>query len=309
MNNHPHTSTPSTPLYIGRFAPSPTGRLHFGSLVAAVASYVDAKAHQGQWLVRIEDLDPPREVPGAASDILHTLEAFKLQWDGEVMYQSQRSERYQSIIQQLQEQQLLYGCNCTRKQIRQSGGVYLNVCRNQQWPITNDSAIRVKQSQHPPEFIDPIMGPLQESPEKQREDFIVRRRDGLFAYQLAVVCDDIDQNISCVVRGADLLDSTPKQLRLFQLLNQTAPEYLHIPLAVNQQGDKLSKQNYAPAIQPEQAQEQLFQALRFLGHCPPSEFKSESCEQTLSWAIEHWQRQSIPRTLTINIDSTRLESS
>ena len=301
MNSNPQPSAPSNLPYIGRFAPSPTGRLHFGSLVAAVASFVDAKAHQGRWLVRIEDLDPPREVPGAASDILHTLEAFKLHWDGDVIYQSDRSARYQSAIQQLQQQQLIYGCRCTRKQIRQSGGVYLNVCRDQQWPITNDSAIRVKQSAHPSDFADPIMGALQESPDKQREDFIIRRRDGLFAYQLAVVCDDIDQGISCVVRGADLLDSTPKQLRLFQLFNHPPPEYLHIPLAVNQNGDKLSKQNYAPAILPVQAQDQLFQALCFLGQKPPAELKTNSCEQMLRWAMDHWQRSAIPKTPAINV--------
>ncbi len=294
-NDASQTQQHSGDQYRGRFAPSPTGLLHFGSLVAAVASYLDARHHQGQWLVRIEDLDPPREQPGAADNILKTLESFGLEWDGSVLYQSSRLNRYAEQLEYLKSQNAVYACQCTRKQIRMSGGVYRNHCRTRGLPFTGSVAIRTIQQNADSSYRDPIQGLLELDNDRANEDFIVKRRDGLFAYQLAVVVDDIDQNINQVIRGADLLDSTPKQQRLFQLFGHDSPMYKHLPLAVDAQGNKLSKQNYAPAIEAKRATEQLLVALEFLGQSPPKELFSSDCATVLAWAAEHWNWRSIPR--------------
>lgn len=283
-------------MYCGRFAPSPTGRLHFGSLVAAVASYLDARAHNGKWLVRIEDLDPPREQPGAAKDILKTLESFALYWDESVEYQSNRHHIYEHRLEQLITQQRVYACHCTRKQIRAAGGIYQNLCRERQHSLQGSVALRFLQ-QHPiTEFNDLIQGEVSFPIQLMAEDFIIKRKDGLFAYQLAVVSDDIAQGINCVVRGADLLDSTPRQMALYQCYNLQPPEYLHIPLAINPDGSKLSKQNYAPAINSEQAQLQLLAALNFLGQPTTDLSSNATCAEILQHAVKTWSRQSIPRT-------------
>ncbi len=283
-------------MYRGRFAPSPTGRLHFGSLVAAVASYLDARAHNGQWLVRIEDLDPPREQPGAAKDILNTLEAFALYWDEPVEYQSQRHKRYEERLDQLIEQQRVYACHCTRKQIRESGGVYQNICRNRQHSLKDSVALRFLQQQPITEFCDQLQGKVCFPQAQMAEDFIIKRKDGLFAYQLAVVSDDIDQEITSVVRGADLLDSTPRQIALYKCFQEKPPEYLHIPLAINPDGNKLSKQNYAPAIEAAQARSQLVAALAFLGQATADIPPKASCEEILTIAAYQWSRERVPRT-------------
>ncbi len=288
-----------TQLYRGRFAPSPTGPLHFGSLVAALASYLDAKANNGQWLVRMEDLDPPREQPGAAQNILDTLAAFQLHWDETVMFQSTQHSRYQQRLDELVTQQKVYACQCTRKQIKAAGGIYPNSCRDKQLAITPDSPLRVRQPSTATEFQDGIQtaqspNSLSIDPQKYQEDFVVKRRDGLFAYQLAVVVDDIDQAITHVVRGADLLDSTPWQLTLFDYFAAPAPQYFHIPLVSGADGQKLSKQNLAPAIDAQQAQSLLVDALHFLAQKPPENLKRASCHSILEWGVAHWQLSKIP---------------
>ncbi len=259
---------------VGRFAPSPSGPLHFGSLIAAVGSYLIAKAVGGKWLVRIEDIDPPREVPGAADQILRQLEAFGFEWDGEVLYQSTRLDRYQEILNDLRHQDLVYACDCTRKQIfeQRNDRIYTNVCANKNLasslnsPKTHDVAWRIRHGNGDYSFKDGIEGLCTFDQSIYEEDFIIKRKDGLIAYQLAVVVDDIDQGINQVVRGLDILDSTPRQLRLYEALKATPPEYYHLPLALDKDGHKLCKQHGAKAIEPENASKLLIKALKFLGY-------------------------------------------
>ncbi|MCK5820063.1 MAG: tRNA glutamyl-Q(34) synthetase GluQRS, partial [Psychromonas sp.] len=234
-------------LYIGRFAPSPSGALHFGSLVAAVGSYLQAKSQNGLWYVRIEDIDPPREVKGASQDILDTLLAYGLKWDGDVVYQSQQSASYEAVLNQLYENNCSYYCQCTRKIIKQQGGLYQGNCRNKKYSQENAALrINLKQLGDPIEhFFDQLHGKISTP---INDDFILRRKDGLYAYNLAVVVDDIKQNVTEIVRGADLIETTTKQLALYRLLNKPAPRYLHLPLAVMSPGNKLSKQNHALAV-------------------------------------------------------------
>ncbi|QBF82358.1 tRNA glutamyl-Q(34) synthetase GluQRS [Shewanella maritima] len=248
--------------YIGRFAPSPSGPLHFGSLIAALASYLRAHAEQGQWLLRMEDLDPPREVAGAANDILKTLDAYGLHWHGQVMYQSQRHQAYQDCIDELITSNQAYFCQCTRKQIQQAGGIYSGHCRALEH---QDGAIRVINQAQIATFDDQIMGKVNVAADFASEDFIIKRRDGLFAYQLAVVLDDAEQGITEVVRGSDLLTSSCRQLSLFAMLGLDAPKWAHVPVASIEPGFKLSKQNHAPAIDINKPQASINAALAFLG--------------------------------------------
>ena len=285
-------------VYRGRFAPSPSGPLHFGSLIAALGSYLDAKAHQGKWLLRIEDIDSPRVVPGASDSILRTLDAFALHWDETVVYQSQRHDLYQHTLEKLQQQGAIYACQCTRKQIKAFGGVYTNQCRDLSLCL-EDNALRLKQ-QHPvAEFIDRIQGPIHVDSDFANEDFIVKRRDGLFAYQLVVVLDDIGQGITDIVRGADLLEPTVRQISLYQLLKQPIPRFAHLPLAVTEPGFKLSKQNHAPAVDHRDPSPALVAALAFLGLEPPKELHLSPAENILSWAIAHWDINDIPKQTEI----------
>ncbi|MEH8016074.1 tRNA glutamyl-Q(34) synthetase GluQRS [Rheinheimera muenzenbergensis] len=286
------------PCYIGRFAPSPSGPLHFGSLIAAVGSYLQAKSQHGQWLVRMEDIDTPRMVPGADSDILRTLEQFGLHWDGVVLYQSQRLERYQQILQQLKAQQLIYGCQCSRKQISSLGGLYDNRCAQAQL-TTEPLAWRLRSSNVSTDFTDLVFGQQQIAASLAQEDYIVRRRDGLFAYQLVVVVDDIDQAVTQVIRGADLLQMTPRQQALCQLLGAAAPQYGHLPLAVTKPGFKLSKQNHAAAIAQWPAAAILSRVLGFLNHMPPTELQQAPVTEQLNWASSQWQLNKVPAQLEI----------
>lgn len=283
--------TPSSP-YIGRFAPSPSGELHFGSLLAALGSYLQAHHHGGRWLVRMEDIDPPREVAGAAHSILSTLERFGLCWHGEVMYQSQQGERYRAILAELRQQQLTYACRCTRAQIKQAGGFYQGHCRDAHWPI-KDSAIRLRTTQPVYQFDDLLQGTTLIPRPLAEEDFIIHRKDGLYAYNLAVTLDDIAQGITQVVRGADLLMPTGRQIALMQQLSAKVPEYVHLPLAVSAPGMKLSKQNHAPSIAQQDIMQTTWQALNFLGQQPPalSEFAHQS--DLLAWAITNWQLDKV----------------
>ncbi len=279
--------------YTGRFAPSPSGQLHFGSLLAALGSYLQAKAHNGQWLVRIEDLDPPREVPGAADDILRTLEAYGLCWDGEVMYQSQRHDAYRATLDQLDQAGLLYACRCTRKQIQAAGGFYPGTCQSLALPWPGN-ALRLHTTSPVTHFQDSHFGRIQIPEALAAEDFIVLRKDGLFAYNLAVVVDDIEQGITEVVRGADLIEPTGRQQYLYACLEQSLPGYLHLPLAVTDNGLKLSKQNHAPALPLDSPQPALFQALDFLGQQPPQALLQATTEELLQWAVANWQVEKIP---------------
>jgi glutamyl-Q tRNA(Asp) synthetase len=278
-------------LYRGRFAPSPSGPLHFGSLVAALGSWLDARNHHGEWLLRIEDIDPPREVAGAADDILSTLDTYGLHWDQEVSYQSHHLKRYQQILEQLHNDDLVYRCNCTRKQIKALGGIYQNTCRNKKLAQQSEYALRLKVDISTNGFDDCYQGYCTIDENTANEDFILKRKDGFYAYMLAVVVDDIDQNISHVIRGADLLETTQQQRCLFNILKKSPPIYGHLPLAVNEQGMKLSKQNHAQAISLNKVNENIWQALTFLQQAPPEELRHDSKEQLLQWAVENWQSQ------------------
>ncbi|TAN71478.1 MAG: tRNA glutamyl-Q(34) synthetase GluQRS [Gallionella sp.] len=301
---------PST--YRGRFAPSPTGPLHFGSLVAAVGSYLDARHHHGQWLVRIEDLDTPRCVPGAADNILRTLEAFGLHWDEAILCQSRRTAAYEATLQQLQAIGAAYPCACTRKEIADSalhgieGPVYPGTCRNG-LPADRDArAWRVRTNNQPTEFNDALQGHINQHLESEIGDFVVKRADGLFAYQLAVVMDDAFQNITHVVRGADLLHSTPRQIYLQRLLGYATPAYMHLPIAVNAQGEKLSKQTLAPAVTADDVIATLFAVLEFLRQQPPAELRQGSVEEVLGWAIKNWQLGKLKGCLQLPTPACRL---
>ena len=250
--------------YRGRFAPSPSGLLHFGSLIAALASYLDAKHNNGQWLVRIEDIDPPREKAGASSEILKTLESYGLHWDDNVLYQSEQTQLYQGVLAELAQHKLSYHCACTRAQIKAAGGIYQGHCRALQLSKHN-CATRVINTAGTSEYHDLIQGQVSCNQQLAQEDFIVRRKDNLFAYQLAVVVDDIYQGISHVIRGCDLLEPTARQLSFYQILGNSAPKFGHFPLAVTEQGYKLSKQNNAPSIDRNAPIPSLIAALTFLG--------------------------------------------
>ncbi|MBF7729597.1 tRNA glutamyl-Q(34) synthetase GluQRS [Pseudomonas sp. N040] len=282
------------PPYIGRFAPTPSGYLHFGSLVAALASYLDARSAGGRWLLRMEDLDPPREIPGAQAEILRSLEAYGFAWDGPVIRQSERHEAYAQVVERLLAQGLAYACTCSRKQLEAYGGIYPGTCRNALHP-TRDAAIRIRVPQLEYRFVDRVQGEFLQHLGREVGDFVIRRRDGLFAYQLAVVLDDAWQGITDVVRGADLLDSTPRQLYLQELLGLPQPRYLHVPLIVQADGSKLGKSYRSPALPADQASRQLCRALRALGQQPPVALQAATPRAVLDWGCAHWQAEAIPR--------------
>ncbi|HUW49597.1 MAG TPA: tRNA glutamyl-Q(34) synthetase GluQRS [Sulfuricella sp.] len=290
----------NTPTYRGRFAPSPTGPLHFGSLVAAVGAFLEARSRGGEWLVRMEDLDLPRVVAGSADDILRTLEAFGLYWDGTVMFQSARNEAYRAALAELEKIGAAYPCACTRKEIVDSaiggidGPVYPGTCRGGLLSGREGRAVRVRTDSGSVGFDDGLQGHISQILATEVGDFVVRRADGLFAYQLAVVVDDAEQAISHIVRGADLLDSTPRQIYLQRLLGLPTPAYLHLPVAVNERGEKLSKQTLAPVVRQDDRVAQLYEALVFLGQLPPAELKDADVEAFWKWAVAHWRAELLP---------------
>ncbi len=266
--------------YRGRFAPSPTGPLHFGSLVAAVGSFLQAHQQQGRWLVRMEDLDPPREVPGAADEILRTLEHYGLNWDGEVIYQSQRSELYLDALERLTRQGLVYPCGCSRKEVMDKslvgrfGPIYQGICRQGLSKNKQPRALRVLTHDSPIVFTDQLQGSYEQCLEAEIGDFVVRRADKLFAYQLAVVIDDAEQGITEIVRGADLLDNTPRQIHLQQLLEiDTGAQSIH-------------------DLRPQHI---LFQVLLFLNQQPPAEIIECDLVSFWQWALANWQLNNIPK--------------
>lgn len=286
-------SSPSP--YIGRFAPSPTGPLHFGSLVAAVGSYLDARAQLGQWLVRMEDVDEPRCSQARADEILRALEACGFEWDGEVIYQRRRKSRYQAALDRLIGAGQAYPCACTRREVADSslkgieGPVYPGTCRAGLKGRTA-RAWRVRVGEATICFDDRLQGRHCQQLSSDIGDFVIRRADGCFAYQLAVVVDDAEQGVTHVVRGADLLVSTARQIHLQTLLGYATPDYLHLPVVLNQAGQKLSKQTLAPALQASNASRDLVAALGFLGLHPPQALQSASAAEILQWAIEQWRR-------------------
>ena len=257
--------------YVGRFAPSPTGPLHFGSLVAALASYEEARAAGGHWLVRMEDLDKPREQPGAADDILRALEALGFEWDGPVLYQSARLERYRAIAHDLAQRGFAYPCACTRRELEDSAlaldgaRIYPGTCRHGLPPGRSARALRLRTHDAPIGFNDAVQGRIEQRVEHEVGDFVLLRADGVVAYQLAVVADDLDQDVTHVVRGADLLDSTARQIHLQRLLGARAPRYAHVPVALNAAGEKLSKQTGARPLDLSEPRAELARARRFLG--------------------------------------------
>lgn len=291
--------------YRGRFAPSPTGPLHFGSLVAALGSCLEARAHRGEWLVRMEDVDEPRCSPAAAAGILRSLERLGFAWDGEVMVQSRRKERYRELLAGLQAGRLAYPCACTRRELADSAlavdgaAIYPGTCRSglpagktaRAWRLAVDAAVAA--------FDDAIQGRVSQRLGEEVGDFVLLRADGYYAYQLAVVADDADQGITHVVRGADLLDSTPRQIYLQSCLGLPTPAYAHLPVAVNAAGEKLSKQTRAVAIDDIDPAQALVAALRFLGQAPPDGLADVA--DVWAWAREIWRMEKVPRLRAVRV--------
>jgi glutamyl-Q tRNA(Asp) synthetase len=266
--------------------------LHFGSLLAAVASYLQARVNHGTWLLRVEDIDPPREQPGAVKRIIDALQAYGFAWDGPVTYQSQFAEHHETLVQHLLDAGLAYPCSCSRRDLASArrgplGAIYPGTCRN--GCHDNDVAIRVRTDDEPIRFVDLLQGEQSHRLESESGDFVIKRRDGLIAYQLAVVVDDHDQGITEVVRGIDLLDSTPRHIHLQRLLGLTTPAYLHIPVAENTDGQKLSKLTGAKEIDLQQVRPVLVNALDALGQQPPVDLAACSLESIWEWAAENWQ--------------------
>jgi len=286
--------------YKGRFAPSPTGPLHFGSLVAAVGSYLQARHSEGKWLVRIDDIDPPREKKGAADHILTTLEQFGFEWDEKVYYQSERQAYYQDVVDELIRQQLAYPCSCSRSSILKKTGqhkgeiIYPGFCRNGPLDKSSDYNIRLRTDGALIQFNDRLMGEHDVNLENSQGDFILQRRDHFFSYHLASGIDDAEQGITEVVRGSDLLNCTPSQLYVQQVLNLRSPQYCHLPIAVNPDGQKLSKQNHALPIEPQDAVNLLVKSLKFLGQMPSNELIKSNKKDVWNWAMNHWQLDLVP---------------
>ncbi|MCL2344306.1 MAG: tRNA glutamyl-Q(34) synthetase GluQRS [Desulfobulbus sp.] len=293
--------------YRGRFAPSPTGPLHFGSLVAAVGSALDARSQGGEWLLRMEDVDTPRNVPGAADDILRTLAAFGFEWDGPVLWQSRRRDAYAAALEHLCQAGWAYACACSRKEIADSatrpavdGGLaYPGTCRNGLPPGRAARAWRLRVTDEETAFTDRVQGRQTQRLERDVGDFVLRRADGLFAYQLAVVVDDAWQGVTDIVRGADLLDSTPRQIGLQRCLGYPQPRYAHLPVAANAAGEKLSKQTRAPVLDRNRAAAELVRALHFLGQRAPVELALSRPAEVWDWARQHWDFTALPRQRSI----------
>lgn len=297
--------------YRGRFAPSPTGPLHFGSLVAAVGSHADARAHGGEWLVRMEDLDAPRTVPGAAAAILDGLAALGMNPDAPVLFQSRRGDAYRAALDRLTSAGLTYPCACSRREIADSALrfgapvdgprelVYPGTCRRGLPAGRSGRAIRCRVDGAPIAFEDAVQGTVRQRLAREVGDFVLLRADGIFAYQLAVVVDDAEQGITDVVRGADLLDSTPRQIRLQRALGLPTPRYCHLPVATDARGEKLSKQTRAAPVDLGRPADALRRALAFLGHPPPAGL--DEVAALWAWAVPHWDRARIPRARAIPV--------
>lgn len=294
---------------IGRFAPSPTGPLHFGSLVAALGSYLNVRQNKGRWLLRVEDLDPPREISGATEQIVRTLDALGFEWDGDITYQSQRLDLYRDAVREIEKAGLSYRCTCSRREITEAGlpgleGIrYPGTCRTARLQSA-DSCIRVITDNTAITLEDRVQGRHQQKLQTDVGDFIIQRRGGLMAYQLAVVVDDADQDITEVVRGSDLLGSTARQIYLQRLLGLDQPDYLHLPLAMHATGVKLSKQTGAIGINIAEGPKVLYQALEFLGQRPPPELFGAPTAELLVWGVNNWKVGNIPERLGIPYENS-----
>lgn len=285
----------------GRFAPSPTGPLHFGSLVAAVGSYCLARKQGGTWLLRMEDLDPPRVVPGSADEILSSLERLGLHWDGEIVWQSQRADVYAAAVDKLREQGLVFDCACTRREISLSaphpgeeGPIYPGTCRDG-LRGRKPRALRIRVPEDQVCFSDGVFGGQQQVLSEAVGDFVLRRADGLFAYQLAVVVDDAETGVNQVVRGADLLSSTPRQIYLHSCLGNPVPKYIHLPLLVDNSGEKISKRNGAvAAINHQNGGLIMSKTLKLLGQAVPTELSGAPAAEILAWAVPNFALEKVP---------------
>ncbi|MCY4427503.1 MAG: tRNA glutamyl-Q(34) synthetase GluQRS [Halieaceae bacterium] len=286
------------PGYTGRFAPSPTGPLHLGTLICALASYLDARHQGGRWLLRMEDLDPPRQPAGAAQAILDSLREHGLNWDGPVLWQSGRHTAYGAVVDRLLAQGIAFRCDCSRQMLAASGGIYSGRCRDRKLSAGRSHAVRLRSNDTARLCIeDTIQAPLSQTLATSTGDFVIRRRDGLYAYQLAVVLDDAEQQITHVVRGSDLYDSTPRQVYLQQLLNLPTPIYSHIPVLCNKEGQKLSKQTHAPALDNADALSNLRLALKFLNQPVPAVRRVDAMLQA---ATRDWRPERIARRMSID---------
>lgn len=291
--------------YIGRFAPSPSGPLHLGSLYTAVASFLDARAHQGQWLLRIEDIDTPRTQAGASAAIIKTLQDHGLFFDNDIRYQHQHYADYDKMLTYLEQRQLSYHCTCSRQQLHEMGDFYPNTCRDNPPQPELPYAIRLKTPDYLPSFEDRLLG-KQQAPHLPyshppiSHDFVIFRKDGFYAYQLAVVADDIDQGITHIVRGSDILDSTFKQLCLYDYMNKPIPQFLHLPVLLQKNGQKLSKQNLATAVESKHAEQNLLIVLQLLQQPLPPNHLQKHCNDILSFAIKHWNIAALPKSLHIS---------
>lgn len=291
----------TTRRYRGRFAPTPSGPLHFGSLVAAAGSYLDALAHGGEWHVRIDDLDPPRVVPGAADGILATLEAYGFEWQGPVVYQSTRTARYADAVERLRRSDLLYACTCSRTEIAAAGfpGIegprYPGTCRSGPSNATRPPAWRLRVPPGAVVFHDLLMGPVEQDVSLATGDFVVCRADGIPAYHLACAVDDADAGFDPIVRGADLAGSTARQILIQCALGLPTPDYLHLPVATGPGGEKLSKQTRAPAIHSGDVLSTLRRVFAFLGHPIPEDLEARTAVDLWHWGRAEWSRARLPR--------------
>jgi len=291
--------------YIGRFAPSPTGPLHFGSLLAATASYLQARKQSGKWLLRIEDIDPPREQPGAGQQIVDTLDAYGFAWDGPVIWQSASRDAHHDALQALLANGMAYACGCSRRDLADAprsplGIIYPGTCRG--GCDARETAIRVRTDDRPVEFYDALQGLQSQQLESESGDFVVLRRDGLVAYHLAVVVDDHVQGVTEIVRGIDLMDSTPRQIWLQQLLGYATPNYMHIPVATHDDGQKLSKLTGARGIPVNGKRKVLFAALQALCQQPPTGLETAPLREIWDWASNNWQPAALRGKTAVKAD-------
>jgi glutamyl-Q tRNA(Asp) synthetase len=290
--------------YRGRFAPTPSGPLHFGSIVAALGSYLEARVHGGEWHLRVDDLDPPRVAAGAADEILRCLERLGFEWDGPVVWQSRRIPAYHAALHLLRQGGLVYPCACSRKEIAlhaEMGGegpVYSGACRNGMPAGREARALRLRTAGARVAFDDGVLGPQARDLEHEAGDFALYRADGVYSFQLASAVDDGELGMTHVVRGADLLESSARQIFVLQQLGLPVPRYAHLPVAVDARGEKLSKQTHAAPVDAGRGAEVLCAALRFLGHAPPAQLDRAATATVMRWAIAHWRCAAVPRDRT-----------
>jgi glutamyl-Q tRNA(Asp) synthetase len=288
--------------YVGRFAPTPSGDLHLGSLYTAVASYLDARAHGGRWLLRIEDVDAPRAVPGSADRIVATLQRFGFEWDGEIMLQSGRIEHYRTALQALRDRGLTFECTCSRSQLEDEQR-YPGICRALARPAAADTATRLRVEPNLISFTDEIQGTFRQDVAAAVGDLIIKRRDQVFAYLLAVVTDDAAQGVTHVVRGADLLDNTPRQIYLQRLLGVATPRYAHVPVLTEADDKKLAKSRRSVRADSAAPLTQLLSVFSLLGMTPPAQLQSAQLPDIWGWAIAHWNKNAVPNRLNLRLTS------